>query len=373
MPNNSENDRLWLALYLVPKLGIAQFHRLIHAFQSPEIILNTSPEKLRKKARIKKETADSIPRALNNPFLEKEWDIVRKNRIRIVHLDSPQYPALLRQVYLPPPVMYCRGSLAPPDRLCVSVVGTRNPSGSGQETAYHVAHHLAQQGITVVSGFARGIDTAALQGSLQASGHTVSVLGNGLEVIYPRENESLINKIDQQGALLSEFPMHTPPRPKNFPRRNRIISGISVATIIVEAPEKSGALITARFAMEQGRDVYAVPGNINGPQHVGSNTLIRDGAKILLDPSEILEELQLRQTGNPEKDVSATHAPSLKTGDTELPELILDILTGTPSIHVDEIARVTMHPIQQVLSILMILELENKITQEEFMMFRLKD
>jgi len=371
MPSNSDNDRLWLALYLVPGLGIRRLHRLLKTFESPARIFQTSPDVLRKHLRFSKVLVSSIERAFDNPWFHREWKTVNKEGISLIHLESDDYPELLKQLYLPPPVLYCRGNLSPPDRLCVGVVGTRNATNYGIDIAIKVAESLASKGITVVSGFARGIDTAAIKSCLNTGGSTISVLGNGLSIVYPKENAPLIEKIQKNGAVISEFPTQIPPRPKNFPRRNRIISGLSLATVIIEAPECSGALITARFAVEQNRELYVIPGNINTPQSIGSNKLIREGAKMILDITDIFKDLNipvtdsLKNSRKPDDNIACSNDP-----DDITVNKILKTLSFQQFVHVDEISRLSLTPVQNVLSSLMILELEGKVIQKEFMMFR---
>lgn len=219
-------------------------------------------------------------------------DIIRTceaKGIRILTISDDEYPELLRYITDPPLVLYCRGRI--PKSNSFAIVGSRKASGYGMETARKMAYSLALEDISIVSGMARGIDTAAHAGALEAGGETVAVLGCGVDVPYPPENKGLMERIIESGAVISEYPPGTPPSTFNFPGRNRIISGMSVGTLVVEAGLKSGSLITANYALEQGRDVFAVPGNISNYNSMGTNRLIKDGAKMVLSVDDILEEL----------------------------------------------------------------------------------
>lgn len=222
---------------------------------------------------------------------EKEYRECREAGVRILGFREAGYPDALNDIYDPPMILYARGNFSGEDRCCLSVVGTRNPSAYGIETAQRFASYFAQSGITVVSGFAKGIDSEAHRGALQGKGKTLAVLGCGVDQIYPAENKQLYGRVLEQGAFLSEYPLGTPPHSVNFPRRNRIISGLSLGVLVVEAHEKSGSLITARFALEQGKEVFAVPGRIDSIRSRGTNRLIREGALLVEIPEDILAEI----------------------------------------------------------------------------------
>lgn len=216
-------------------------------------------------------------------------DACEKGKIKILNISDVEYPEMLKYIPDPPLVLYVRGKI--PKSNTVAIVGSRKASGYGIETASKMAFNLALSDITIVSGMARGIDTAAHSGTLEAGGKTIAVLGCGVDVVYPPENKELMKRIAQSGAIISEYPPGTPPATIHFPSRNRIISGMSLGTLVVEAGMKSGSLITAHLALEQGRDVFAIPGNINNYNSVGTNKLIKDGAKMVLNPDDILDEL----------------------------------------------------------------------------------
>lgn len=209
-----------------------------------------------------------------------------------ISIENPKYPSLLRQIYDPPKILYIKGNLEVLNNPCISIVGCRDASKYGEQAAKYFAYNLAKEGFTIVSGLARGIDSFAHIGTLKAKGPTIAVLGCGLDIIYPKQNENLANEIlDLGGAIISEYPIGTKPYKMNFPARNRIISGLSKGVIVVEAKEKGGSLITADYAIEQGKEVFAVPGNINLLNSVGTNNLIKDGATLVSNYNDVLQSL----------------------------------------------------------------------------------
>ena len=216
---------------------------------------------------------------------------MQDREIQTVTLNGAGYPRLLAEIHAPPPVLYMKGTLLPEDEAAVAIVGTRGATPYGLEVAGVLAGELARSGITVVSGLAEGIDAAAHEGALKAGGRTIAVVGHGLDRVYPPQHATLAARVAESGCILSEFSAGMPPLKENFPRRNRIISGLSLGTVVVEAPVKSGALITARFAMEQGREVFAVPGPAFSRQSHGAHALLQDGAKLVCRVEDILEEL----------------------------------------------------------------------------------
>ncbi|MCM8792488.1 MAG: DNA-processing protein DprA [Candidatus Omnitrophica bacterium] len=225
--------------------------------------------------------------------IKEEFALIKKYNLKIITYMDDEYPFLLRQIYDPPFVLYVKGELKEKDKLAIAVVGARQASFYGIQCSQKFSYELADLGFTVVSGLARGIDTWAHKGALKAGGRTIAVLGSGFSFIYPKENKALIDEISLNGAVISEFPCNTRPLPFNFPRRNRIISGLSLGVLVVEASKKSGALITANLALEQNRQVFCIPGRQDSYQSWGTNTLIKEGAELVLDISDILEELNL--------------------------------------------------------------------------------
>lgn len=283
----------------------------------------------------------------------------------VMTLGDGDYPQALRWIQEPPPVLYMRGTLWPEDSLAVAVVGSRKPSPYGQLAAQRLSAELAQYGFTVVSGLARGIDSLAHRSALQAGGRTIAVLGSGINVIYPPEHRRLYEAISVQGAVVSEFPCDTKPDRWNFPRRNRIISGLTLGTLVVEASDHSGSLHTARHALEQGREVFAVPGRIDVPSSRGTNNLIKRGAKLVEGLDDILEEL-------PEAVRLAVVQRGPGSGGTDAPQCLTDLTTEEArvlalvppeEIHIEAIIHASQLPAQVVASILVNLELRGLVRQ----------
>jgi len=288
-----KNIREWIILSKTPRLGPVKFNQLIKYFGCPEKILSASSEELSRIPKMDQGTLDYITNKAKELNVEKDLTLMDKLGVELITSEDTEYPSILKTIFDPPFVLYVRGKLKKEDENSVAIVGTRRATNYGKITARKLSRDLAKKGITVVSGMARGIDTSAHWGALEAGGRTIAVLGCGVDAIYPFENKELMKAIIEKGAVISEFPLRAIPQPQNFPRRNRIISGLSKGVVIIEAPFKSGALITANFALEQGREVFAVPGNITSPYSQGSNLLIREGAKLVEDVEDILEELNI--------------------------------------------------------------------------------
>jgi DNA processing protein len=349
------DHKYWVGLNLVIGIGPAKARLLLNAFGNDlSVAWNSEPEALR--------AAGLDRRALHNLLetratrdLDVEMERIRNQGLSICTWEDDGYPRLLRQVYDPPPLLYLKGRLLPEDEWAVAVVGTRAATTYGKEATARIAGGLARNGVTIVSGLARGIDSMAHQAALDAGGRTIGVLGCGLDTVYPPENRRLAASVTQQGALVSEYPLGTPPERGNFPPRNRIISGMSLGTVIVEAGRRSGALITADYALDQGRDVFAVPGNIFRRASQGTNALIRDGATPVLSVEDILEALNLRQVD--EQRVARAVMPENQT-ETHL----LSHLSADP-VHVDEISQQVGLPISEVTSTLALMELKGMVRQ----------
>jgi len=287
--------------------------------------------------------------------MNDESRLIKKENVKIITIKDAEYPVNLKEIHDPPAALYVKGELKKEDKLSIAIVGSRHSSNYGRDTAERLARELAQLGITVVSGMARGIDTSAHNGALNSKGRTIAVLGSGLANIYPPENKALFYKIAESGAVISEFPMTMPPLAANFPRRNRIISGLSLGTVIVEAAQKSGALITARCAYEQGREVFSVPGEAGRITAFGTNQLIKDGAKLVETAEDILEELTV-----PIKECLIKRSKVLPA-DLKQEELkILQVLQNGP-MYVDKIAEESLIPISGASSALTVLEIKGLI------------
>jgi DNA processing protein len=281
----------WMALRSLPGLGVIIFRRLLQKFSSPEKVFQASYEQLVQV----KGVSPSLAQAIKNFDAWQHWDAVSERLGNlggeVITCADPRFPAALRQIPYAPPFLYVKGTLLPQDEMAVAVVGTRKPSYYGRKASYRLATDLCRQKVTIVSGLARGIDTAAHRAAVDCGGRTLAVLGCGLDIVYPPENRDLYRLIPQQGALISEFPLGTPPEARNFPVRNRIISGLSRGVVMVEAGIQSGTHITANYALEQGREVFAVPGPIDLPGSIGPHRWIQQGAKLICEAADILEEL----------------------------------------------------------------------------------
>ena len=282
----------WFALKSVPQVGNVTFLRLLAHFGSPERALKASLRELGSVKGVSAAAARAIVQHDYAPLAAAECDRVAASGAQVVDVLSERYPRLLMEIPDPPPFFYLSGSLCGSE-TAVAIVGSRRASQYGLCTATRLARDLAEQGVTVVSGMARGIDTAAHWGALKAGGRSVAILGCGIDVVYPPENDTLYRSLCEQGAVISEFPMGAAPLSENFPRRNRIISALSRGVVVVEAGEGSGSLITAHYALEQGREVFAVPGNVTATGSRGVNGLIKEGAKLVERVEDILEELSI--------------------------------------------------------------------------------
>lgn len=335
-------------------MGPVRFRRLLDHFGSMEAAWNASAADL-SRAGLDAKTVNTI--ATTRPTVSPEREIERMERVGVSALtwQDPRYPERLRQTYGPPPVLYIRGEIAEADDWAVAVVGTRRATVYGQEVTRRLAGDLARAGVTVVSGLARGVDTCAHHASLEAGGRTISVLGSGVDVIYPRENARLVESIVECGAVISEYPLGTTPEPGNFPQRNRIISGLSLGTLVIEADTTSGALITADFANEEGREVFAVPGSILAKGCSGTNRLIQQGAKLVTCVQDILEELHLDAV--PQQLEMKALLP-----ENEVEASLLQLLSSEP-VHVDELVRLGALPVATVSAALTMMELKGMVRQ----------
>jgi len=303
----TEEQRDWLALTMVPGVGTAQFIRLLARFRTPENVLRASRGSVSEV--VGKGLAERIAQYADVADTASQERLMAQSGAWLITLEDSAYPVRLAEIYDPPLALFGRGDLVEADQNCVSIVGTRRPSPYGIRMAEKFGRELAARGVTVVSGMASGVDAAAHRGAVEAGGRTIAFLGCGVDIVYPRENEALMTQIIEHGCVLSQFPMGTKPSRGHFPYRNRLISGVSLGTLIVEGPVTSGALITARHAAEQGREVFAVPGQIGARNSEGPHSLIRDGAKLVETVDDILTELELivdtGSGGEPEPESSA--------------------------------------------------------------------
>lgn len=280
----------FIALNLISDIGSVRLAKLLEFFGKPQDIFKASHDKLVKIEGIGEKIAGQI-RSFKKEAMDRELALIKKQGIDILTLEGPGYPQNLKNIPGKPIVLYVKGELKQEDNFSIAVVGSRRASFYGLSCAQKFAADLSAEGLTIVSGMARGIDTYAHRGALAKKGRTIAVIGSGFNHIYPPENNELAEEIFKNGAVVSEFPMDMRPLAQNFPRRNRIISGLSLGVLVVEAAQNSGALITADFALEQGRDVFALPGKIDSRTSWGANELIKDGAKLVSTAGDIMEEL----------------------------------------------------------------------------------
>jgi DNA processing protein len=362
---DSVNVGAWLRLRLAPGIGSVRFLRLVQTLGSPEKVLQAPWEQLAAIKGISQDLARSIAKGEIVGDPKAELKRLGEMGGRVVTLEHGEYPPLLKSVFAPPPMLFVLGDLEPCRQGGVAIVGSRASSPYGRRVAQEVARDLALAGKSVISGLARGIDTMAHKAALEAGGHTVGVLGCGLDRAYPRENRDLIREMAAKGAVISEFPLGTPPAAGNFPVRNRVISGLSQAVVIVEAGRKSGSLITARHALDQGREVFAVPGPVGSPQSEGCHDLIRQGAHLLSSAEDLLEPGALMPSPAPamgqNKEAGNAPPPVL-----DLPpewRQVLEITSVDP-VHVDLIVRESGLKPQEVSAILVSLEMEGLVEQQ---------
>jgi DNA processing protein len=350
-------DRLRLSL--VPGIGPRLQQALIARFGSAAAALTASAGELRQVQGIGTKLSETIVRARREIDIAAELDQCRRHNVDIVTVESPDYPRPLRDIADPPGVLFVRGTVVPQDRLAIAIVGARHGSHYGKSQAERLAAALARAGFVIVSGLARGIDAAAHRGALTAGGRTYAVLGSGVLNIYPPEHQRLADEIVAAGAVISEAPLRAPPLAGAFPQRNRLISGLSLGVIVVEASLQSGALITARHAMEQGREVFAVPGRIDSRLSRGCHALIRDGARLIESADDVLEELGPLVEPAPLPRGDVVHHPlELTLNDVE--RTILNVMTGG-SMTIDEVVRASQLPTSQVLSAMSALEMRRLV------------
>ncbi|MGY0218586.1 DNA-processing protein DprA [Endozoicomonadaceae bacterium StTr2] len=362
--DTEQNQEAWVRLSLVPGIGLNRLRSLLAVFPSPLAVIEANDSELREK--LSGSFAAKLIRGLQDKKLDQCTESIlqwrQKPECELLFPFSTDYPQRLLEIHSPPPLLFIKGNPSLLNTSQVAMVGSRKPTPQGIENARQFACKLHEQGFTITSGLAIGIDGAAHQGALSAGGNTLAVLGSGLEYIYPRRHKRLAEEIIQQGAIISEFPPDTPPHPTHFPRRNRIISGMSLGTLVVEASQKSGSLITARFALEQGREVFAVPGSIHNDQAIGCHQLIRSGAMLVHHPEQIVEELKgplgIMTTAKPVQDFSS-RVDALACSPEQ--RKILQALSAVSSYHPDELSVITGLEAQSLTTMLFELELEGLI------------
>lgn len=339
-----------ITLNMIDGLGSVRIKALLEHFNEPERIIRASQKELSQVEGIGVKLAGSIIEQLQKIKIDEELKSIEENNIKIVTILDEEYSKSLKEIYDPSIVLYVKGELPKQNDLSVAIVGSRRASFYGLSTAEKLGMQLAQLGIVVVSGLARGIDTSAHKGALKAGGKTIAVLGSGLGNIYPSENKKLAEEISKNGAVVSEFPFNSSPLAFNFPRRNRIISGLSQGVVIVEAAKRSGALITANCALEQGREVFAVPGKLDSLTSSGTNKLIKQGAKLVQGIEDIIEELNIKvETKRESQDAGEPKGIELVSSEKILYDLIssdpvhIDNLVGKSGVSSSEAAKVLLN------------------------------
>lgn len=349
-----DNLRYWIGFHRTPGVGASRIARLVDHFGSIEAAWHASFPLLQR-AGVSEEIASAIHATRSSIDLEAELAKLERHNVSVLTLEDDAYPRLLKHIVSPPPILYVRGTLMPGDELSVGVVGTRRATTYGLDMAARLSRDLAAAGVTIVSGLALGIDTAAHRAALEAGGRTIAVFGCGLDTIYPPRNRALAERIVESGALVSEYPLGARPDARNFPVRNRIISGLSRGVLVVEAPSRSGALITTSFAADQGRDVYAVPGSALSPASAGSHALIRDGATLVTSAEDILQQLDIET-------VEARTQTRILIPETQA-ERILLALVGAEPRHIDDLCHESGLSIQDTSGTLLAMELKGFVRQ----------
>lgn len=350
----SDIRKYWVGFNLVKGIGAARVRTLLAVFGDLQTAWHANSSALAA-AGLGEKTLRGLQQVRADVDLDLVWDKICTQGIQVLTWEDAGYPRWLKEIDLPPPTLYVRGEISEADDWTVAIVGTRRVTAYGRQVADELAALLARNHVTVVSGLARGVDSVAHQAALSAGGRTIAVLGCGVDRIYPPENRNLAESIRSNGALISDYPPGTPPDAVNFPPRNRIISGLARAVVIIEAGETSGALITASFAVDQGREVFAVPGGIYAPQSKGANRLIQQGARPLLNLTEVLEELDLEFVQ--EQQAVRRVIPADAT------EAALFALLGPEPIHVDELRLQAGLPVDKVTAALTMLELKGLVRQ----------
>src|SRR5215470_5999075 len=356
----------WLALTLTPGVAARLSARLLREFGSPDDVFRASPAQLRACA-VPADTAQSV--AKKEAFKRAEKDLAYLRKIegcRLLHWTEPEYPQNLLQIYDPPVLLYVRGDAQVLNAPTISIVGTRKPTLYGTQMAERLGRDLAARGLVIVSGLARGIDAIGHQGALAAKGRAIGVLGTGINVCYPKENRKLYDKVLERGAIISEFPLHTHAAPENFPIRNRIVAGMPLGVVVVEGAEYSGSLITARLAMEFGREVFGVPGNVTQPVSFAPNQLIKQGAKLVTNGEDVIEELptpiraaliQAEQANG--EQLNLLLAASLNASEKK----VYEHLSAEEARHIDDIVERSGLNSSEVLATLFDLEMKGIIRQ----------
>ena len=349
-----DEKKFWVGFNLIKGIGAVRMQGLVAAFGDLQTAWGADPASLAQ-AGLGAKVIERVLAARQKVDLDQVWARIESQGIKVLTWQDEDYPSRLKEIDQPPPVMYIRGEYLPDDLFAVAIVGTRRVTPYGRQITEELSAFLASNGITVVSGLARGVDAIAHQTSLKAGGRTIGVLGSGVDKIYPPEHVKLAAQMMERGAVISDYAPGTPPDASNFPPRNRIISALSLAVVVIEAGETSGALITAGFAAEQGREVFAVPGSILAPQSKGTNKLIQNGALPLLSVNDLMQALDFTRIGE--------HKSARKVIPADETEALLLAALGGEPLHVDEIRNQTDLPIERVSATLALMELKGMVRQ----------
>ena len=352
-----DDTKYSVAFSRIPSIGTVRMRLLESAFSSMREAWE-APASALKAAGLTASALQQVTSRRPGIDPDHEMELIEQAGVRALSWHDSDYPAALKEIYDPPPVLFCKGGFAPEDVCGVAVVGTRRASAYGREACHTLVRDLAAAGVTVISGLARGIDAIAHTTALDAGGRTIAVMGTGVDVTYPADHKQLAERIAESGALLSEYPLGTRPDSRNFPRRNRLLSGLSLGVLVVEAPMDSGVMHTVRFALDQGRDVFAVPGSIFSPTSLGTNRLVQDGAKLVTDAADILEELNVMRLEQQPALPGFMPLPAPEGIEAEVLQHI-----GTEPIHIDEVRRQSALPVANVSSTLSLLEIKGLIKQ----------
>ena len=356
---DSEHLKYILALRYVKGIGDKLAQKIISSFDSPSEIFSTSRTRLLKIEGVGENLFNEIKSFSDWDLIEKQIKMCKKYGFKIVSFLDDDYPKNLLNIFDYPTILYCFGEIKDTDDHSISIVGSRSANGYGRSVTRKLTEGLVEKGVTIVSGMARGIDTFAHQEAIRCGGRTIAVLGSGLNEIYPPENINLYRKIPENGALISEFPLGTKPEAQNFPRRNRVISGISMGVVIVQASIKSGSLITARFALEQNREVFAIPGDINSKLSEGTNALIQRGAKLVRNVDDILNEIEC--FSDAKVNLSNNNKYKYDTDDLTEEEKTILKLVCDDALHVDEIIKVADIEDSEIFKLLLDMELKGLV------------
>ena len=387
----SDEVKNLIHLNIIPGVGSQSIRCLMAAFGSAEQALTATSEELVQIEGLTRNARQRLVNGRSHVSLNRELELIQSHQCHIVTFEDEAYPPLLKQISDPPLVLYVKRRMPPQDALSIAIVGSRSPTHYGKTTCQQLSRQLAARGVTIVSGFARGIDTVAHRGALEAGGRTIAVMGNGLNHVYPEENRHLADEIlESGGALISEFPMTVPPMGTNFPLRNRVISGLTWGTLVVEASERSGSLITARLAAEQGREVFAVPGQIFSKLSQGTHKLINQGATLIHSVDDLIDGLPQTftefaassspasqpheqhplptSTTSPARQLTLDNLPHSEDNPAPSVQLTPDegaVLSAidAPTSHIDQIVRTAQLPINRVSSVLLTLELKGIVEQ----------